>query len=214
MKYRNENYHPYTVTLKCKNGYATNVTNMCMECYTDRYNGHQVLNGYCPRCYYYSRSETICSRCKNIKPRSSQEFIRDFKLACNTLIYYPKIIVTDRLFASGYRGVDYIKHNMIGRIVSWNCDFEPQNKHARKITSIRGWSDGIIITTIQSDGNAYNTSYGSSSASVAKEYYILDPIITWKQLRLIFIAYHKDPTSPFAQLSYEILHYIIQYLIL
>lgn len=174
----------------------------------------------CPRCCYYfgfyKINCSICPRCKNNKPQTWKDFISIVRSASKNLLYLPRIIVTNKMFSTGYRNIDYTKSNLIGRTVYWTYGYE-DNKLRCKIVSIHCWSGCVTIASILDDNNAPNPirrlTYDSLTAETTKEYHILEPIVDWYQLKQIFIAYYKESDSPFSMLSYEIFHHIVGFLL-
>lgn len=167
----------------------------------------------CPRCNRYVpayRHGTNCGYCQTQRPNSEEEFVTAFKLACQGVPLIANFVRIQTIFL-GYRFVDYTRQNIIGRTIYYHYD--SYKGLQAKITSIRTFLNCIVISLLESNGNISIITSGLQHPSSKLGRMQLYPTTTWNQIKLLFIAYYKEPESPFAQLSYEMLHYLLQFLL-
>lgn len=219
----------------CYHCYDSPTISLFEECKSCKINlrHHEVWS--CPCCSSYSpvqwrrvgqRSIENCNNCNNCgcsSPKNEMEFAFGFEFACEGLIYIPGT------FWFGSKEINYTATNIIGKSVSYfdsrliRCsELHPkrdqgsqQIKHKGTLTSIRKFqnnnSENHLIITIfnPSDSKLHIIINKVGSQPIFK--IIIHSAIEWAQLRLLFIAYHKED-GLFSTLSYEMLQYILQFL--
>lgn len=162
----------------------------------------------CSRCYGYNCLKTYnsyCWHCHNKRPQSAEEFMADFKLACKQVPTIGDLVCRDKIFSSGYR---YIKQSVvIGRQVSYHkYMFMIQGK----ITAMWEYSGLVSFLLLKPNDRICFYAFEPSHATRLIQ---LHQDITYAHIRLLFIAYYKEPESVFAQLPYETLHYLLRFLL-
>lgn len=164
----------------------------------------------------------FCTQCLNQQPLSELEFKLDFEQACAATVHMEHdskrwfhIITKRNIINNKVRYVDCRLPGIIGRNVI-DPTVNLGSKIQGKIIAVRPYHDPhftIMITVLKLDNTIHEyCSRDFPFSSFSPQLHIIQDI-SWEHVRLLFIGFYEKDCI-LSILPYEILHYLLQFLLL
>lgn len=181
------------------------------------------LNWICPKCGVLTGStERDCKLCKFSRPKTQKDIINGYLESIREAPYFSGVIRINNIFAPNTsHAIDYKSYSIIGlKYLSASNHLKSDlsvDILSAKVFSVRKYYNALLIVCGGFDINRnyrINPVVFTKDDSLKGHHILISQPITWFQIKLLFVAHLKEPDSLFSKLPAEVLHHILQFLII